>query len=527
MKDWKKLFWDVKLDRGWDYYLDNCVRDLKQTDYGYEAVVEGTEEYEVRIYSNDGIHVDDMECECPDYYEGHNCKHLAAMLYELEDFQKNSQVKTVKKQSSNDEIIAIIDSLSEQQVKDYLKKVIAYDYIARDFKMTYIDKFEDSGLKDEIFDYYYQFKDIYNEYYYEDEFDYDAFTDVSDEFMKRIRNLIEHKHLSEAFECIKTAIKGIEETNIDDGFEYDIWYDYAYLVIEIIEQNDNEFNQELFTWALNELEQIDYEVLAEMIFDELVNQEQYFQQALKWCDIQLNKDEIHDFVLKFKYSSLSKEEKQAFVKKYHSYRVVKELYLTDLLDNQDYLEAIVILKELREDNYTFRSSEYTKKIIELYQKLKMNKEAINEGMNYLYQSVNLTRYKELKEICGENWLDYRDEVFSQLKKVNISMLEYYNAENMIDELYQEAKNNYHSLYQYRNVLKAKYSQELTKATIDYIFDQSKTVGSSNKYYEIAVKIKSLLEYGNDQSLVNDVANKLCLKYPRRRTFIKILNGVVK
>lgn len=527
VKDWKRLFWDVKLERGMDYYVAGRVRNLKRIDYGYKAVVDGFDKYEVRIYSKDGEHIDEMYCDCPDFGEGHNCKHLAAMLYEIEDYQEKVPVKVVENQLNKDEITTVIDSLSEKQVKDYLKKIITSDYIAKDFKMEFIDQFEDSDLKEEIIDYYDQFKDIYDEYYYEDEFDCDEFTNKSEEFMKKISKLIKHNHLMEAFDCIQVAVNGVAETKIEDGFEYDICLDYINLVSDIINQNDNEFNNQIFTWALKELEQSYYDSLAETIFEELACQEQYYQQALKWSNSQLSNDRTEDFILKFKYDSLNKEEIPAFVEKYNSFKSVKELYLADLIESQDYLKAIDILKELRSEEYYFRRDEYTKKIIELYQKLQMDKEAITEAKNRLYQRANLTRYNELKKVCGENWLDYRDEVLNELKKNDVNMLEYYHAENMVDELYQEAKNNYYSLYQYRETLKVKYHQELTEATIDHVFSQSKEAGKSGKYYDIAREIVSLLEYGNDQSLVNDIVNKLCLKYSRRRTFIKILNSIVK
>lgn len=49
MKRWKDLFRPRILERGLDYYMDDCVSALEKTESGYKAVVEGTENYDVEI----------------------------------------------------------------------------------------------------------------------------------------------------------------------------------------------------------------------------------------------------------------------------------------------------------------------------------------------------------------------------------------------------------------------------------------------------------------------------------------------
>lgn len=81
--DWKRYFRDIILKRGADYALSDRVDDLKKTDLGWTAVVHGSEDYYVEIELEDD-EVMYMSCTCP-YADGDNyCKHMAAVLYEIE-----------------------------------------------------------------------------------------------------------------------------------------------------------------------------------------------------------------------------------------------------------------------------------------------------------------------------------------------------------------------------------------------------------------------------------------------------------
>ena len=71
------------LERGKIYYYEGAVTQLEKTDDGYSAIVEGSEDYEVEIVT-DGQRIMDMFCSCPYAAEGNYCKHMAAVLYQIE-----------------------------------------------------------------------------------------------------------------------------------------------------------------------------------------------------------------------------------------------------------------------------------------------------------------------------------------------------------------------------------------------------------------------------------------------------------
>jgi len=55
---------------------------VQKTEDGFQAVVQGTEQYNVNIVS-DGEIAGEMFCSCPNARNGGYCKHMAAVLLEL------------------------------------------------------------------------------------------------------------------------------------------------------------------------------------------------------------------------------------------------------------------------------------------------------------------------------------------------------------------------------------------------------------------------------------------------------------
>ena len=83
MKNWKKYFRELILQRGFDYYQNGAITFLESTEDGYRAIVEGSEEYEVEILLFDNK-IEELLCTCPYAEDGKACKHLAAVFYQIE-----------------------------------------------------------------------------------------------------------------------------------------------------------------------------------------------------------------------------------------------------------------------------------------------------------------------------------------------------------------------------------------------------------------------------------------------------------
>ena len=95
MNNWRDLFQDHILARGEMYYYDGAVLELHKTEHGYQAIVEGTEDYEVEIEIEEG-EVCEMYCSCPYAEDGSHCKHMAAVLYEIEEQDESGRLSCMR-----------------------------------------------------------------------------------------------------------------------------------------------------------------------------------------------------------------------------------------------------------------------------------------------------------------------------------------------------------------------------------------------------------------------------------------------
>ncbi len=84
-KDIDKLFRNIIIKRGEDYYKDDKVSDIMKNNNTYTSYVYGTDIndlYEVTIKTDDKGNLIEMNCTCP--YED-NCKHEYATILNIQN----------------------------------------------------------------------------------------------------------------------------------------------------------------------------------------------------------------------------------------------------------------------------------------------------------------------------------------------------------------------------------------------------------------------------------------------------------
>ena len=141
LKPWEYLFKTHILSRGWDYYENGAVSSLEKTETGYKATVEGSYDYEVEveIYDNEVV---DMFCDCPYAEDGNYCKHMAAVLYEIEE--KSAQMTSEVRENPADiktELENVIKNIDESEVRKLLLELALKDDSLQNQILTkYVDK---------------------------------------------------------------------------------------------------------------------------------------------------------------------------------------------------------------------------------------------------------------------------------------------------------------------------------------------------------------------------------------------------
>lgn len=83
-ENWRRLFAPQILDRGRDYFNSGRIEKIEQDGCFIDALVSGEESYTVQIdFEND--YPAEMSCTCPYAQHENYCKHMAAVLYALEE----------------------------------------------------------------------------------------------------------------------------------------------------------------------------------------------------------------------------------------------------------------------------------------------------------------------------------------------------------------------------------------------------------------------------------------------------------
>ena len=116
MARWKELFKPWILARGQEYFECGQVVELKEIGSRILAQVSGTQLYQVAI-ERSGANVLQMNCDCSYADGGGNCKHMASVLFALEETQRETRM---------DWQVAL-DNLSEEQLRNLLRTLAEGD----------------------------------------------------------------------------------------------------------------------------------------------------------------------------------------------------------------------------------------------------------------------------------------------------------------------------------------------------------------------------------------------------------------
>ena len=210
---WQEVFNNRVLSKGYDYYLSGCVRHVRKIEYGYEANVRGSYEYDVSVSIKDGELID-ADCTCPYSAEGNFCKHEAALLYYLED---EGDEETDEDGSASDEIIEILNALSRAEMKNILLSLSAENQAVRDKLYGHSKKLLPMQRKDLLSEARSYFSYMDDKGYYDENKIYRAIRDFSKFLDSKIRPLLDDKHwYSDVFSLVIVLLKEFPSSTLYD-----------------------------------------------------------------------------------------------------------------------------------------------------------------------------------------------------------------------------------------------------------------------------------------------------------------------
>ena len=547
MSDWKDLFQGHILDRGEAYYFDGAVLELHKTEHGYHAVVEGTEDYEVDI-EMEGGRVCEMYCSCPYAEDGNNCKHMAAVLFEIEE--QNGEDILAEETCPDDqeqEVEEIIERIPEEELRSFVKGIAAQDSEIRNILMTRyavkIDEKQMDLLKQGVNQHVWEYGDRSGYIDYRNAWD---FCWALENYLEdKVDTLIDRKCYRQAFELTNYVFRTIGNIDIDDSDGgtsqvanacYDKWK-------EILENCSEEEKNEMFSWFMSHLScdyVVDYmeDYMEDFLTHEFQNRE-ILEKMLKDLDKRIemqtsSTDCGSTWSARYGYENniikrlefierldLPAEEIREYRRQHWRFSAVRELEIQENLDNGNLGEAIRILQESKilDKEYPGLVARYSEQLISIYETQTDKEGYKKELLYYVFECPqnNLVHIYKLKEVCTDKeWEDYREQILKNPKNYNI-LYPFMEKEGMYESMLECIRKEtfIYNLDKYEKVLKEKFPDQVRDIYISYLRHEAERAGNRKRYRELMKYLKKIRRYPGGKEKASEIAENWRGMYYRR------------
>ena len=536
MKNWKSLFRDIILERGYDYYLQGLVEDYQEDDGVINATVCGSDDYEVGIKLINGK-INDAYCSCPYAEDGNYCKHMAAVLYEYEEKQEiSANARSVHADQTVEEIVAAAD---EQYVRDFLTGVLmGNNLLWQRFRMdnpnrekrslSEYEKLVDNIIVDHE-DY-----DGYVDYYAAQNL-IDDLLDLSDD----IRAMIERGDYMDVFELSYYICEQIDMTEMDDDggismlFEEmtGFWY-------EIADSVSPEEKDELFESAVTYLDS-DLNYLGEFIESFIYTafrEPRFIPRIFEWLDNTIKNTNQDTYA--FPIAVLGKldlmndlgtrfDRIEKVCDEYWTDHHVRQWLAEQYEKKSEYQKALSIYEESLslDTKYPGLIYQYHEKLLRLYQKIGNHE----KYMEYLWMMVTEDKksalYKELKsQYTAGEWLTEREKVFPHYSPLGQADL--FCEEKLYDRLWEVIKDQHiNSIMSYEDVLLPKYRKEILNTYITQLNRMAVAAGGRKEYQYWVRILKHMKKIKGGNEMADQIVADWKIRYKNRRAMLDELKNL--
>lgn len=547
MSNWKDLFQEHILARGEEYYFEGAVLELHKTEHGYHAVVEGTEDYEVDI-EMEGGRVCEMYCSCPYAENGNNCKHMAAVLFEIEEQnEEDILAEGTCPDDQEKEVEEIIERISEEELRSFVKGIVAQDSEIRNILMTRyavkIDEKQMERLKQGVDQLVWEYGDRSGYIDYRNALD---FCWALENYLEdKVDTLIERKCYGQAFALTNYVFQTIGNIDIDDSDGgtsqvanacYDKWK-------KILENCSEEEKNEMFSWFMSHLScdyVVDYmeDYMEDFLTHEFQNREM-LEKMLKDLDERIemqtsSADCGSTWSARYGYENniikrlelmerlgFSAEEIREYRRQHWRFSVVRELEIQENLNNGNLDEAIRILQESKilDKEYPGLIARYSEQLISIYETQPDKEVYKKELLYYVFECPqnNLVHIYKLKKVCTDKeWDGYREKILKSPKNYNI-LYPFMEKEGMYEPMLECLKKEtfIYNLDRYEKVLKEKFPEQVRDIYISYLRHEAERASNRNRYRELMKYLKKIRRYPRGKEKASEIAKNWRAVYYRR------------
>ncbi len=556
---WKSFFAPHILERGYDYYYENSVKNLKVTDDTIKADVIGSKDYEVEISLNNG-EIKDMYCSCPYASDGRNCKHMAAVLlkWSKNDYDVNEDTK-IENVPHNDfinpasevnldnkkmsKVEDLVSSAKENDVRSFLVSVLAEnETLLLRFKNLVNKQMNEEDIRNYIKEidkitHRYLGRNHFIDYYKA----YEYISELKDFLSEDVQGMIDNRDYLSAFEVMNYMFVLIGNVAMDDsGGSIGILADDIYeRWVNLLIKASTDEKRKMFNWFISHFDGsfVDYleEYLEQIIIEEF-NEKEYEQDKLNFIQNRIesaeqgasdwNKDyNVGKWAVRYldmlKMTNAPEKKIEEVCKEHWANSSVRRYYIDMFMEKKEYDHVLNILDEcmILDKQYAGLISKYSMMKKEIYL-LQGNKDAYVKQLWQLvlkHEVGNLDVYKELKgQYTDELWLIEREKLFKKLPAhANIEKL--YNEEKLYDRLLDYVLNypGLNMLQEYENVLKDDYPEQILVKYQNEVNKMALYPSDRNYYAFMVLLLKRMQNINGGLKLVDQIVAEWKIKYKNR------------
>ena len=537
--EWETYFQKRILDRGYDYYFDDRVEDLHINSNRIKAVVHGTDFYHVEIKLK-GNQIIGMSCDCPYAQDGHNCKHMAAVLYEWQLRETHPVIDNSK----------LVKEASEEDVQSFLINLL-YDNpdLVETFKQYTQNEFSLTTMNDDLEGVCDSYSDGYH--YIDYEFSCDFCDNFESAVFKWLDLLKEKKQYSLAFKFLLRAYDIFDKLDIEDneGETVELSFSIINACSSTIMCMDDleriEAFEELGQYLNSMRNYYDRQEILEILFD-CLNGKEFLKLKLDFVKEQLDYIDSHDDIFNKEYAldgfskmylsllkknNASNKEINAIYKKYWKCGSIRMDCIYTCINNKEYDKALDYIDKCIDLDY--ENQDLIKRNIELKKDIYMeqgNIAAYKEELKNLilfFNDTNIEDYIELRSHYNDKeWIEERDSIIQQLTPGRF-LCEILETEHLYEKLLDVLlrSNDKYLLHQYTGLFSDEYPEQLLQIYRESVEKQAESTGSRKHYYQIAEELKIMKSISGGDKVVDEIIKKWKIQYKNRTAMMDELSRV--
>ena len=535
--DFKDDFNTRILSRGYEYYEDGLVEDVLLKGNIVTAKVLGTETYDVSVEIDNGIFIDG-DCTCPYASDGSYCKHMAALLYYLdnENLDENNNYTTKEK-----EIRDSLKTINKIELDDFLVELLIEDRDVYDkFRLRFNKSFPSLTIED------YENK-IYSAI--ESSAGRDGFIDYHESWdytknmhkiTSEVNSLVDNGEYDLAFEVAKTILETIPETDIDDsngstGEVAESCIEIIERILESILHDENTLAKKILDYILNETKTeylSNYAIYLYLLLDLYVERNRYLDEieeglldALeigKSKDYFWNAEHYVDILVDIYNKEDDKEKIINLLKKYSANKDICLKLVEEYLKEDNVKDAITLLKTRLEET---NNSTYASKLADIYLDNIMQDEYkdILYQLLFEYDKYDIDIYKKIKHLYSkQEWLKERENIINKILNESkgylyfTDLLNIYIEEKKYDDIYNIVKDkDMSTIMRFEQYLLPKYNKELISIYVKCCKSFASKAFNRKMYSELARDMLHIKKMKNSENEYTKLLKEMREKYHNR------------